>query len=117
FGVAKRKFPLIVRAAEYLVATQAKLVCAMAAVFNFVRRREPRSVDATPTMQEARAFPDPHLDAHDGETDVAGDLALHVSNEEKERADARRDTIATEMWDDYLEYIQQNPGATMDDLI
>lgn len=66
----------------------------------------------------ARSSSDPQVNDRDvGDPEIPGDLGVYVSSEGNAQADARRDTIAQQMWDDYIVYIEQNPGAVVNDLI
>ncbi|KAI0364834.1 hypothetical protein BV20DRAFT_955441, partial [Pilatotrama ljubarskyi] len=111
-GISKREFPLVTLCPEYSERTQAKLVCAMAALFNFIRSSSDSSRMCTQEPNQARfrtvegieveidlEVPDEDLLA-----EMAGRLGGHISQVEKDRADARREQIAQQMWHDYVAY-------------
>ncbi len=110
-GVMKREYPLTTQTPEYDPDTQAKLVCAMGALFNFIRS-SPDGISIHSTRQGRRrtfqtvegAIVEVDED-DDGMPIELGELHGYVSPAEKERADERRDRIAAAMWEDYLAYI------------
>ena len=104
---------MIIRVPEYNAATQAKLVCANAALFNFIR--------TTPDgarIRSAQSFGQRFQTVEGVEVEVEdtpepgmlpeepGELGGYVSEAKKNRADARRDRIAQEMWRDYVAYLE-----------
>ncbi len=114
-GTSKREFPLMTRAPEYSAQTQAKLICATFATFNFIRSscNTPEFGHSNDLEGGIRRFRtvegvEVEVGAMDEVPIVAGSLGGHVSEEEKLRADARRDRIAKAMWEDYVEYIANN---------
>lgn len=93
-------------AAEYSLRTQSKILGALAALHNFIHIHDP----------DEHAFDDGNEDDsdQDSDTDNSGSntlsspnsqredqLGQDISNAEKDRASARKDEIAKEMWKDY----------------
>lgn len=103
FGVSKRRFRLMNVAPEYDMQTQAKIPCALAALHNFIRVNDPDDLCGINFAdEEAVAATVQELDG-DGRVDFdAEELGGYVSNEERQRANAWRDGIAQEMWDEYV---------------
>ncbi|TFK78309.1 hypothetical protein K466DRAFT_507469, partial [Polyporus arcularius HHB13444] len=112
-GVAKREYPLITHSPEFDPGTQAKLVCAISGIFNFVRRCShsgTRSRIASHTCRRVlRTVEGEEVEIDDDDEPLPPEVGeLHqgyISQAEKDRADIRRDQIAMAMWEDYVEYI------------
>lgn len=51
FGVLKRKFPLPANAPEFSTETQSKLVCAVGAIFNAIRKYAPDTLSLSKFFQ------------------------------------------------------------------
>ncbi|KAI0363023.1 hypothetical protein BV20DRAFT_959162, partial [Pilatotrama ljubarskyi] len=114
-GISKCKFPLVTLCPEYDERTQAKLVCTMAALFNFVRSSSDssRMCAAYPnrnhfcTVEGIEVEVNLDLDVPNKQQldEMEGVLGGHISQVEKDRADARHERIAQKMWEDYVTYV------------
>lgn len=93
FGVAKRRFRLMVAAPEYSPDTQAKVVLALCALHNFIRVHDPDDLDDQDWQEENERRPPMPSTA---------DLGGRVNQAERDRATAKREKIAGDMWDDYV---------------
>ena len=95
FGVLKRRFRILVYPAEIRMDYQARIPAALAAIHNFIRIHDP---------DELEGF----TDADDVEPGFfAGELAEGQARmAEKRRANARRDGIAADMWEQYQAELQ-----------
>ncbi|KAJ7223457.1 hypothetical protein GGX14DRAFT_311711, partial [Mycena pura] len=101
FGVGKRRFRILISRPECSYDVQSKIVCAAAALHNFLRIHEPVTslddddeydIDAHPFLNNAAVVPEHQ--------------ALAITTEETKRANDRRDAIAQCMWDDYMEELE-----------
>ncbi|KAF8153669.1 hypothetical protein BJ912DRAFT_868623, partial [Pholiota molesta] len=105
FGVCKRRFKLMAAAAEYDLRTQAKVPGAIAALHNFIRIHDPDDLareDSDDSDSESEGIPNQPEIPITPET-----LGGHISQAEKNRANAKRDQIARAMWEDYVEELQR----------
>ncbi|THH13098.1 hypothetical protein EUX98_g9758 [Antrodiella citrinella] len=117
FGVLKRKFPLPANAPEFDIDTQSKLVCAVGALFNAIRKYAPDTLSLDfAELAKLDSLSDEaflaQLDAEDlfPTEDVSAEGVLHesdISTAEKNRAEARRDRIAKAMWVDYVQILRE----------
>jgi hypothetical protein len=94
FGVMKRQWRVLQLLPEYSMFVQARIPAALCALHNFIHRHDPDMFDA---------LYDGQLLEHDGIDDVAlGELGDGPADAvERDRANARRDAIASAMWQDY----------------
>jgi DDE superfamily endonuclease len=96
FGVLKRRFRILVYAAEIDMDLQARIPAALAAIHNFIRIHDP---------EELTSFTEP-VDLERGF--VSGELAAgQTRTAEKRRATTRRDEIAAAMWAQYQAELQR----------
>ncbi|KAF8145063.1 hypothetical protein K438DRAFT_1589103, partial [Mycena galopus ATCC 62051] len=116
FGITKRRFGVFSHAPEYPIETQARLVPAIAALHNFLRIHdrtdEARDLGPNNTPQRegsASSFED-FVQAGPIEIrEIAPEeLGMQITEAERNRAAARRDRIAQQMWEDYLAYRQMH---------
>lgn len=100
FGIIKKRWAILIRPPEYSMAVQVRIFPALAAIHNFIRIHD---------SQDVQDFEDevygPQSSIHLGQ--LATSL---VTPAERERAADRRDEIAQQMWDDYLEYLETMNG-------
>ncbi|KAJ7348038.1 hypothetical protein DFH08DRAFT_698780, partial [Mycena albidolilacea] len=104
FGVSKCRFQLMNVAPEYSAVTQAKIPCALAALHNFIQIHDPDDFSDDGTGHGGPRNPTFTLcevDGDDRRTFPEEELGRFISPEEKRRAEAFRDRIAQEMWDQY----------------
>jgi hypothetical protein len=96
FGVLKRRFRILVHPAEISMDYQARIPAALAAIHNYIRIHD---------SDELEDF----VDADDIEQGFfAGELAEgQTRTAERRRANARRDGIAAEMWEQYQAELQE----------
>jgi hypothetical protein len=97
FGVAKRRFKVLVVAQEYLLDRQSQLVSALGVLHNFILINNPD--DLTDDVETQDNFTNA-LSAHQEER--------AVTNAERARAAERRDKIANDMWHDYEHGVRQH---------
>ena len=91
--------------------TQAMLVPAIGALHNFVRIHD-RDDNAEDLANDAENAPRREDSSHledfvsTGPREITPEeLGMHISDEERARASARRDRIANQMWADYVTYL------------
>ena len=110
FGVVKRRFPLMASSSEYNIHTQAKIPCALAALHNYIHIHDPEDDGDS----EAEDYQDEHMSGADNNMEEdepdPKSLGTHISNAEKQRASARRDQIAHDIWADYLCETREREG-------
>ncbi|KAJ7195093.1 hypothetical protein GGX14DRAFT_336261, partial [Mycena pura] len=115
FGIIKRRWKVFSGAPEYPIEAQAMLVSAIAALHNFIRVHdgEDEALDLDGQGTAAHAGGSPSLRREDSAQGFVGpepreitpqELGRDISPEEAARASHRRDTIAEQMWVDYLAY-------------
>jgi hypothetical protein len=105
FGVSKRRFRLMNVAPEYSTETQAKIPCALVALHNFIRIADPDDFsDDGPGHGGPRnnTFTLREVDGDERREFPEEELGRFVSPAEKARAEAFRNAIAQEMWDNYV---------------
>ncbi|KIL55163.1 hypothetical protein M378DRAFT_18193 [Amanita muscaria Koide BX008] len=105
FGIIKKRFNLLRAAPEYSEVMQAKFVSSIGALHNFIRIHDPSDNAMTESVDgEITTASGTHLvEEGPGQPREISqeELGFQITNEEKERAEARRDRIAKKMWDDY----------------
>ncbi|KAH9801751.1 DDE Tnp4 domain-containing protein [Citrus sinensis] len=106
FGALKERFPILLSAPPYPLQTQVKLVVAACALHNYIRREKPddwlfRMYEQDTLLPMAESLlplegeqPIVHVDTRA--------LEFGFQTEQLELASHFRDSIATEMWDDYI---------------
>jgi hypothetical protein len=97
FGILKRRFRILQLPPEYDMSVQAQLPAALAALHNFIRQYDPGEI----RMFEDDQPLDFQMGAHPASDDELG-RGLVTPNE-RAQANQRRDKIADEMWEQYLE--------------
>lgn len=96
FAALKERFPILMSAPPYPLATQVKLLVAACALHNFIREESPN--DWIFKMYE-------HGEVTPQVDDPMPPLGIEepvMNAEEMEDASQVRDAIATEMWNDYI---------------
>jgi len=78
---------------EYSPEVQAKVVLALCALHNFIRVHDPDDLDDRDWQEEIERRPPMPSTA---------DLRSRVNQAERDRAIAKREKIAHEMWNDYV---------------
>ncbi|KAK8615432.1 hypothetical protein V6N13_017022 [Hibiscus sabdariffa] len=106
FGALKERFPILMSAPPYPLQTQVKLVVAACALHNYIRREKPDDMlfkmyepETALQIQESLAPLEVeqaimHVDNHD--------LEIAFDAEHSDHSSQIRDSIATEMWEDYI---------------
>ncbi|KAF9220432.1 hypothetical protein BS17DRAFT_653600, partial [Gyrodon lividus] len=103
FGVIKHRFRLMIACPEYSVATQAKLVPALAILHNFIHIHCP-SADQIQHYQDTFTPLGGDMEQH-YEQAIPAHYGLKIGSAEAETAAARRDWIAEAMWASYQEVL------------
>lgn len=83
----------MVAAPEYSPEVQAKVIPALCALHNFIRVHDPGDLDDQDWQEEIE---------RQGPVLSAADLKNKVNQAERDRAAARREKMANEMWNDYV---------------
>ena len=98
FGVIKQQFKILIIPPEYSGGVQAWLFPALAAVHNFIPKWDPVEI----------ADIIPPSDNNINIIEYFGQLATEYPRQaEKEEANARRDQIAEDMWNDYQRILRE----------
>jgi hypothetical protein len=93
-GILKRRFRILHQPPSYDMNVQTLIPPATCAIHNFIRRYDP---DELESITEGLEDWQPGLHMEDG------DLAMHHPNRrEVKQANKKRDSIAQQMWDDYV---------------
>ncbi|KAJ3008867.1 hypothetical protein NUW54_g1304 [Trametes sanguinea] len=99
FGVVKHRFQLMVQAAEYSLKTQAKLVHTLCTLHNFIRIHDPDDLEA---IAEHDVQP-----SYSSSNTLPSDFSGGITAAEREEASSWWDTIAKQMWEDYVAYVER----------
>lgn len=108
FGALKARFPILLSAPPYPLQTQVKLVVAACAIHNYIRREKPDDwifkmfEDEGAVLQIEEPLPpleveQPIIHIENSALDIAFEAA------ELEFMSELRDSIATDMWNDYIQ--------------
>ncbi|KAF3437145.1 hypothetical protein FNV43_RR19898 [Rhamnella rubrinervis] len=108
FGALKARFPILLSAPPYPLQTQVKLVVAACAIHNYIRREKPDDwifkmfEDEDTVLQIEEPLPpleveQPIIHIENSALDIA------FETEELEFTSELRDSIATDMWNDYIQ--------------
>ncbi|KAG8364745.1 hypothetical protein BUALT_Bualt18G0030600 [Buddleja alternifolia] len=117
FAALKERFPILMSAPSYPLATQVKLVVATCALHNYIRGEKPDDWIFKMYEEEAVLRVEDSMPPLDGieqplapvETQFLG---IPFGTEELEHASRVRDAVATEIWNDYI-----RDYATIDDVV
>lgn len=107
FGALKFRFPILMSAPPYPLQTQVKLVVAACAIHNYIRREKPddwifRMYEQDRTeLQIEESLPPLEVEQPMMHIDTQA-LDIGLETEEVEISSRLRDSIATEMWNDYI---------------
>lgn len=103
FGVIKRRFRILLIAPEYDLDLQARIPVGATAIHNFILFHEPLDFpEGDPIVSER------HGDSLDPDHRASSEVAEESEHELPDAiGDARREEIATEMWNDYVELRRQ----------
>jgi hypothetical protein len=111
----KKRWGLLTRPSEFNSRVQARIPCALAAVHNFILENDPFYLDLGPFDEDDSVDPDRRND--NDEDDGIGELAEGlVTGAEKTRAEAFRNHIAEQMWEDYANYIHEDMDVDEDNM-
>ncbi|KAK6142304.1 hypothetical protein DH2020_022652 [Rehmannia glutinosa] len=117
FAALKERFPILLSAPSYPLATQVKLVVAACALHNYIRIENPDDWIFKMYEQEATTLqvqdPMPPLQIEPPLVPAETQLSdIPVGGEELEHASQVRDAIATDIWNDYI-----RDFAAIDDVV
>jgi hypothetical protein len=101
FGVLKNRWDILNRPAQYNMTVQAKIPHGLAAVHNFIMDNDNTDIHHYLDILDNLDVSEP---ASVGEPGQGA-----IGREERERATALRDEIATKMWDSYQQYLHDHP--------
>lgn len=107
YGALKARFPILMSAPPYPLQTQVKLVVAACAIHNYIRREKPddwifRTYDEdTAVLQIEEPLPPIEVEQPVMHIDTQA-LDIGIETEQLEISSQLRDSIATEMWNDYI---------------
>ena len=110
YGALKARFPILMSAPPYPLQTQVKLVVAACAIHNYIRREKPddwifRTYDEdTAVLQIEEPLPPIEVEQPVMHIDTQA-LDIGIETEQLEISSQLRDSIATEMWNDYIREI------------
>ncbi|KAJ9676751.1 hypothetical protein PVL29_021990 [Vitis rotundifolia] len=106
FGALKARFPILMSAPPYPLQTQVKLVVAACAIHNYIRREKPddwlfKIYEQETGVQLEESFPAPEMEQPVVHVEPPP-LEMAFDADQLEVTSRLRDTIAAEMWDDYI---------------
>lgn len=113
FGVIKARWRVLVLPIHFDMDLQARVPAALCALHNFILFHDPTDLDEwkknldKPDTEHEDPSPGRHIDPED-EPDLGEISDGFVTNDEKLRAEAKRDRIAQEMWVQYMAYIAEH---------
>ncbi|KAL0328291.1 UNVERIFIED_CONTAM: hypothetical protein Scaly_2261700 [Sesamum calycinum] len=106
FAALKERFPILMSAPSYPLATQVKLVVAACALHNYIRSEKPddlifKMYEQEPLLQAEDPMPPLEIEQPLGpaETQISD---IPIGTQELEHASQIRDAVATEIWNDYI---------------
>lgn len=109
FGVLKARFPILMYAPPYPLQTQVKLVVAACALHNYIRREKPDDwlfkmyeQDISFPMEESLPPLEVEVQPNSDVETLTQSPDLTFDAEDIALASQLRDTIATEIWDDFI---------------
>ncbi|XP_062118038.1 uncharacterized protein LOC133831678 [Humulus lupulus] len=108
FGSLKARFPILMSAPPYPLQTQVKLVVAACAIHNYIRKEEPGDwlfkmfEDNDLPQEESPPPPQVEVEQQPMKNIENSALDIHFEDEQLEFSLQLRDSIATEMWNDYI---------------
>lgn len=112
FGVVKRRFRILLISPEYSIDIQARIPTALCALHNYIRAHDPDEgpLPHIPVVNDNHhdTFPAPpgHAD-----TDNSGAAPIHTNTNNL------RDQIATQMWEDYQNYLYERDLMDVDQFL
>ncbi|KAJ3991184.1 hypothetical protein F5050DRAFT_1545842, partial [Lentinula boryana] len=104
FGVLKRRFHVMRTAPEYSMKIQARIPAALAAIHNFIHIHDPQDQIFNIAQELERI----HMD-NEPAANPPSYFSTHISTQEKKRAEEKHDQIAQACWDQYQQYLAENP--------
>jgi hypothetical protein len=108
FGVAKKRFLVFAQGTHFNTEKQSRVLLAFAAIFNFLVMHDPKNADFNLNPDSSDELVWRNFDTATGlRADDIGDEGVMPgapSTQETREAEAWRDGIAQDMWDQYLEY-------------
>ncbi|XP_030455467.1 protein ANTAGONIST OF LIKE HETEROCHROMATIN PROTEIN 1 [Syzygium oleosum] len=105
FGALKARFPILTSTPPYPLQTQVKLVVAACAIHNYIRTEKPddwlfRTIEHGDVIQTDEALPS--VEVEQPMLFETQDLDFPFVTEDLEMSLQLRDSVATEMWNDYI---------------
>lgn len=106
FGALKARFPILTTAPPYPLQTQVKLVVAACGIHNYIRREKPddwlfKMFEQDSLLQVEESSPPSEMDQQMMHAENSA-LDVPFDDEQLEYSLQLRDSIATEMWNDYI---------------
>ena len=106
FGILKQRFRILRTPTDYDMGIQALIPSGLAALHNFIRQYDPEEI------HEYDDVDDIEIDLQLGQQESTGELGTgRVTAAETRRANVRRDQIASEMWDQYQDYLEHHVAS------
>lgn len=103
FGVLKKRFQILVILPDYEMGLQACIPPALAAIHNFIQHHDPAKIDEYHEFRQRMMESEPGEWAH-----VEGVLATEIPGmAERNQANMRRDQMASAMWAQYQQELEQ----------
>lgn len=100
----KQRFRILLLAPEYNLEIQARIPAALCSIHNFIRTHDSDQLDQNEDLVE----PDYGNDHNDHDNAEAAALR-------PDEPSARRDQIAQQMWDDYMEFCNERDREAQED--
>ena len=105
FGVIKRRWRILSLPPEYSMTIQARIPAALAALHNFIREHDLNPEEDEVLQQGVQELDDNIIDQRER---YGPGTFINSGLTAGNFADARRDAIASQMWEDYLQYIEEH---------
>lgn len=106
FGALKARFPILTSAPPYPLQTQVKLVVAACAIHNYIRKEKPDDLIFKMYEQHSMLHMEESLPPLEVEqsTMLVDNQVLDIGfdTDQREFSSELRDSIASDMWDDYI---------------
>lgn len=107
FGALKARFPILIAAPPYPLPTQVKLVVAACAIHNYIRGEKPddwifRMYEQEAALQLEDPMPPLEIEQLPVVNADPQGLDIPVDSEQLEYTSQLRDSIAAEIWNDYI---------------
>jgi hypothetical protein len=110
FGVLKRRFRILLLAPEFSIKIQAKIPAALCAIHNFIHHHDPQEGEISENIDSERS----NHTSHAGDETVGPGMESEIDDS---NVHARRERIATAMWENYQQVLQDRDAEGINDFV